>query len=425
MGTGKTRAALYAFDYLRKLGRAKKLLVSAKLSTLTPVWENELFRLFPHLKFKVLYGTMEKRHKLLAEEADVYIINHHGVKAMADALVARRFDVLVLDESSSKGLRNKSSDLWKGHATVVEKIPFAWAMTGSPMPHSPVDAWAQLRLITPDRTTRTKLQFEDQTMKRITQFKLVAREDANDTVFKAMQPSVRFTRDDIQELPETIYKNVDIDLDPQAKAAYKMLFDKMRTFTNTGESITAANEGILQTKLLQVACGYIYTDKKTVYALPNQARLDALDNLVDENDRKIIVFVPFVHALEGVAAHLRKGGWNVGLVHGGVSRGRRDLIFKGFQYGVDPHIIVAHPECMAHGLTLTSANLIIWYGPTQSLETYEQANARIVRPSQTSKTMIAHLIGTTVERVTYSRLRARAKMQGVLLEMFHQQALEY
>jgi SNF2 family DNA or RNA helicase len=78
---------------------------------------------------------------------------------------------------------------------------------------------------------------------------------------------------------------------------------------------------------------------------------------------------------------------------------------------------------MSHGLTLTAADTIIWYAPTESLETYEQGNARIIRPGQKRKTRVAHLFGTSVERVTYNRLKARAKMQGCLLEMFHSQEL--
>lgn len=431
MGTGKTRSALYAADYLIKQGRAKRVLISAPLSCLTPVWEAEIFGSFAHLRVAVLYGSRAKRLAALKRDADVYIVNHHGIPLLAPDLVAKGFDVFVIDELAV--LRNKSTDLWRGHTTVVESMPngWVWGLTGSPTPMAPTDAWAQVRMITPGRVPRTMAAFQDHTMRRISQFKWVAREDANDVVHQAMQPSVRFTRDDIAELPPTTYTNREVQLDPQAATAYKLLFDKMALLTNKGDTITAQNEGILQSKLLQVASGFIYTDantrtgEKQVYQLPSTLRLRALDETIAETDRKVIVFVPFVHALEGVAAHLRKAGHDIALVHGGVSRGRRDLIFRGFQHGTSPRIIVAHPGCMAHGLTLTAANVIVWYSPTQSLETYEQANARIVRPGQTSKTLIAHLYGTAVERATYARLKARGKMQGLLLALFRQQELDF
>jgi len=73
---------------------------------------------------------------------------------------------------------------------------------------------------------------------------------------------------------------------------------------------------------------------------------------------------------------------------------------------------------MSHGLTLTEADTIIWAAPYPSLETYEQANARITRPGQTKKTMIVQIVGSPVEARIYNRLDGRAKMQGALLDLF-------
>lgn len=423
MGTGKTRSAIFACDYLMQQGLVKKVLIAAPLSTLTLVWLTEIFGVLPHRKAKILHGTKEQRLKRLAEPADFYIINHHGLITIQKALLAAGFDAVVVDEFAI--FRNKSTDLWKACASVVRAAKYAWGMTGSPTPNNPTDAWAQMHMLTPDHTTRTFGQFQDWTMRKLSQFKWIARPDANENIFRSMQPSVRFTRDDVMELPPTTYVDRSVELDGEAKRAYKMLFDKMKAQASDGRPITAANEGVLQTKLMQVACGYIYTDNHTVYELPNKNRLDALEEVIAECDRKILVFLPFVHALTGVAAHLRKKGHSVATVHGSTPRHARDTIFTNFRTQTDPRIIVAHPQTMAHGLTLTEANTVIWYAPIQSLEIYEQANARVTRPGQDSKTLIVHLSGTNVERMTYARLRSRAKMQGLLLAMFNDQTLEF
>jgi hypothetical protein len=47
MGTGKTRASLFAFDYLKGIGLADKMLVVAPLSTLNVVWVKEVFDCSP------------------------------------------------------------------------------------------------------------------------------------------------------------------------------------------------------------------------------------------------------------------------------------------------------------------------------------------------------------------------------------------
>jgi SNF2 family DNA or RNA helicase len=424
MGTGKTRSVLYALVWLLMTGQIKRALVCAPLSTLTPVWENEAFQLLfksKGIRVQVIYGSRDKRIRLLGGDYEIAVINHHGLPMLAPELVARAFDVVVIDELAV--FRNRSTQLWRAANEVINQpsVKYAWGLTGAPTPTSPVDAWAQVRLLTPNRTTRTKGAFENMTMRQISQFKWVPRPEANQIVFDAMQPATRYTMEDIQELPPTVYTTRDVKLDPLAQSAYDQLYRKMRVITQAGDTITAVNEGVLQGKLLQVATGFIYTDRKTVYALPATGRLRALDETIAETDRKVIVFVPFIHALAGIAAHLRAKGHVVSVVYGATPRGQRDRIFTAFQTLPSPRFLVAHPGCMAHGLTLTAANTIIWYSPPMSLETYDQANARIVRPSQTSRTLICHLAGTQVERLTYTRLRTRTRMQGVLLEMFRNQ----
>ena len=67
MGTGKTRAALYATDYLMKVGEVKRTLIIAPLSTLSTVWEHEVFDCFAHRTAISLHGTKKQRLKKLAE----------------------------------------------------------------------------------------------------------------------------------------------------------------------------------------------------------------------------------------------------------------------------------------------------------------------------------------------------------------------
>ena len=425
MGTGKSRAVLYAADWLMRQGLARRMLIVAPLSTLTPVWEREIFNLMLRRKVRVLYGVREKRLKLLDEGTDVCIVNHHGVRVIGKAIEDAGFDIVVFDELAV--YRNKSTELWKTATTVVcaPSTKWVWGLTGSPTPNAPTDAWAQVKLLTPANTTRTFTAFQDMTMRKLSQFRWIPRPEANQIVQAAMSPSVRYTREDVMELPPCSLVERAVALDPDAAKAYQLLYLKARMLTQQGDSISAVNEGVLQSKLLQVSCGFIYTDKKTVYALPAKGRLNALEEILGETDRKVIVLVPFIHALTGVATHLRSKGYDIAVVHGGTSRSSRDKVFTEFQTRASPRIIVAHPQTLAHGLTLTEANVMIWYSPTTSHEVYEQANARINRPGQTTKTLIVHMIGTPVERATYARLKTKARMQSCLLDLFKQQELAF
>jgi SNF2 family DNA or RNA helicase len=169
------------------------------------------------------------------------------------------------------------------------------------------------------------------------------------------------------------------------------------------------------TKLLQVAAGAVYDNDKNVISLPSRPRVDIVREIIEQAAGKVIVFVPFKSVIRLVAEELAKD-YNVAVVHGDVGKAERDRIFSAFQRPGGLRVIVAQPDAMAHGLTLTEADTIVWYGPTNSQETYTQANGRITRPGQTRTQWIIHIEGSLIERKVYERLKRKQKLEGALLE---------
>ena len=415
MGTGKTRAALYACDYMMHEGLVKKILVVAPLSTLSQVWDREIFQYFGWHSVGILHGTKAKRLKVLNEDHQFYVINHDGIGVILPQLIAMKFDVVILDEVGA--FRNKQTKKWKKAAKLIAKVPYVWGMTGSPTPNSPTDAFGLAKLLTPRRAPKFYKEFQRKTMTQITQFKWIAKPNANDQVFEMLHPAVRYRRDDCVELPPIIYKTIDITPSNQIAQTYKRMIGALRTAFKEGR-ISATNEGVLFMKLLQIACGWVYTDKKGVVRLDNTARVNETLDIIDQSLGKVIVFVDFTHAAQGLHQRLYTKGVDCSLIHGGVTKKRRYEIFTGFQHHASPRVLVAHPKCMSHGLTLTAASTIVWFSPTTSLETYQQANARITRPGQTHKAMIIHLTSCPIESKIYKRLQQKASLQGALLDMF-------
>ena len=172
-------------------------------------------------------------------------------------------------------------------------------------------------------------------------------------------------------------------------------------------------------KLLQIASGWVYSDKRGVIRLDNTSRINELVDLIEQSLGKVIVFANFTHAATELHQHLYTKGIDCALIHGQTGKKQRDQIFGGFQSGTSPRVLVANARTMSHGLTLTAASTIVWFTPTTSLETYEQANARITRPGQKHRAMIIHLSGLPIEAKIYKRLQQKASLQGALLEMFN------
>jgi SNF2 family DNA or RNA helicase len=414
LGTAKTLSALWAYDYLRKEGKVKRVLVVSPLSTVERTWGDEIFTHLPHLSFEVLHGSKDKRIKLLANKPDVAIINHHGAKVIMKHLMRERFDVIIIDELS-QAARNARSDMWKAINAIVQGRPYAWGMTGTPIPNSPMDAWAQCKLITPHTVPAYATHFRTKVMTQVTTYKWLPKPDALNTVYAAMQPGIRFKRDQVIDLPPTMYETRECKLTPEQSKAYKEMWDKSYT-EEKGQGITAANEATRVNKLMQICCGVAIGDEHRV-VFPPKPRLLELLQTIEEADAKVIVFVPFRGPLE-LIKHVVSKRYATEVIHGGVSKTKRDQVFHDFQNRPEPRVLVAQPAAMSHGLTLTEANVIVWFAPPNSAETYQQANGRITRPGQKRSQLIVHLQGTALERRVYKRLQDRTSMQGVLLDMF-------
>jgi SNF2 family DNA or RNA helicase len=105
------------------------------------------------------------------------------------------------------------------------------------------------------------------------------------------------------------------------------------------------------------------------------------------------------------------------MVTGATTSAQRNKIFGDFEKLDDPHIIVADPGTVAHGLDLTTAAVVVWFGPTDKLEIYQQANARIDGPNQKRKMVAIQIASTQVEREIYKRLDEKRTLQGLILDM--------
>lgn len=413
MGTGKTQTALWAADYLMSAGLIKKVLVVSPLSTLESTWADAIFASFYNRKYAVLHGTAERRKKLLKTDADFYIVNHDGFQIISkDA--ENMFDLVIIDEAAS--FRNPSTDRFKFMRRFVDAHPNMrlWLMTGTPTPNEPTDAWALAKLINSPTLDTTYTGFRDRVMMKLGKWKMIPRPDSPDTVAKVLVPSIRFTLDECVDLPEVTYQTRKVSLSPEQDKAYKAMVKHLIVEAESG-AITAANEAVKAQKLVQIACGVAYDEHGNPVELDCKPRVAELIECIEQVGGKVIIFVPLTGVLDMLKRALK--GYKVGVVNGSVSFNQRTEIFREFQQGNDIQILLAHPATMAHGLTLTSAKAIIWYGPITSNEQYTQANARPERIGKKHNTTVIHFEATDLEHRMFTRLQNKQKLQGVLLDI--------
>jgi SNF2 family DNA or RNA helicase len=413
-GTGKTAAALWAYEYLVRSRGLGRVLIASPLSVLS-VWEDEAFSVLPHRSFCKLTGSKDKRKQLLGEGSDICAINHDGIGTILSDLKAAKFDVMILDEASA--YKNAQTKRYKQFRELIEKIPYVWLLTGTPVSKAPTDAYALIKLIDKQRFAGGFTLFRELTMTKVSMFKWVPKIDSKEFVYKHLQPAIRYKKEDCIDLPPITYVTRSAALTAEQSKAYQLMKKKMVMERKEGEKITAANAAVKLLKLVQIACGVVKDNDGEHYKIEATERLKALEEIVEEVGGKLIVFVPFIGVMHVVREFLVSKGYTAEIVNGDVSERERSRIFTCFQSG-QLDCLVAHPKTTSHGLNLTASNNIVWYGPIWSTEGYIQANARIHRQGQKYKSTVYHIISTTLEAGIFKALWGEIQMSNAILELY-------
>jgi SNF2 family DNA or RNA helicase len=414
-GTGKTASAIWASDFLMKQGKIRRVLVICPLSIMDSAWRNDMFTFAMHRKVDVAYGNAKKRKEIIEGDAEYVIINYDGVEIVAGAIAEGNFDLIIVDEATH--YKNVQTRRWKTLNALLTPDKWLWMMTGTPAAQSPVDAYGLAKLVNPSAVPRLASSFRDQVMYKVTQFRWVPKPDATDTVFRVLQPAVRFTKEECLDLPDMVYTKRQVEMSAQQKRYYKKLKEDM-IMQAAGEEVTAANAAVNMNKLLQISSGAVYTDGRETLEFDIKQRYNVLREVIDESSKKVLIFVPFKHTIQILSDRLNEDKITNAIINGSVPAPKRTEIFKQFQDEEHPRVLIIQPQAAAHGVTLTAANTVVWWGPTSSLETYAQANARVHRSGQDHKCTVIQLQGSPVEQRVYALLDNKIDVHTKIIDLY-------
>ncbi len=313
--------------------------------------------------------------------------------------------------------KNAQSKRWKVLNSLVKPDTWLWMMTGTPAAQGPEDAYGLAKLVNPTGVPRFFSAWRDMVMYKESQFRWKPKETAIDSVHKALQPAIRFTKDECLDLPDMLYVKRDVALTKQQDVYYKKLKTQL-AMEVAGEQITAVNAAVAMNKLLQISAGAVYTDDSETVQFDIKSRYSVLKEVIDECQHKVLVFVPYKHVIDLLSDALAKDNISAEIIRGDVSVSARTDIFKRFQEQRDPKVLLIQPQSAAHGVTLTAADTVIWWSPTSSLETYAQANARVHRKGQINKCTVVQLQGSPAERHVYRLLDEKIDVHTKVVDLY-------
>lgn len=429
MATGKTAGVVWALHALFKTRMISSVLILTTKSTVNDPWVNTCMDIMPAVPLAVLSGTKARKLKALEGSiAQVFIANHHTANTLKIELAKRCFDLVVIDEATV--IKTASSVIHKSTKMICERAKGVIQLTGTPTANNLLDAHGQLLMGRVPGVPTAVSKFKMEYGFPVGPFNHVWFGDARERIQKLMFPSVAFKKEECIDLPPQIYLYRDVGMSDEQERAYNDLVKEYVYEHKTAKAVhvvTAVNALALMTKLLQVACGVVIgrddeSDKDAYVIVHPEEKLEELYRAIDQTERKVLIFAPYKAVIANLSTHLSKryGEQSVALITGDTVQKERDMLVAKFQTRDDPlKILIAHPQVLAMGVTLTEADVTVWFGNTMRTELYIQGCERINRPGQTAdKTIQLHILCSDIERQLYERQKDKIAGQEVMLEAF-------
>lgn len=417
-GTAKTMSALWAADYLMKRGEVRRCLIICPLSIMHSAWMGDITNSVVHRSAIVAHHAQAARRiEMIQGDYEFVIINYDGLNLVADEIVNDgRFDLVIVDEANAYA--TPTTRRWKSLAKIIKPHTFLWMMTGTPAAQSPLNAYGLAKLVNPGGVPNYFTSWRDKVMFKLTQFKWVPKPDAKEQVFEALQPAIRFTKDQCLDLPPVLKTTREVPLTAQQAKYYKKIKDDMLVVA-AGQTISAVNKAAVVNKLLQISCGGVYSEDGEVVEFDATPRMNLLLEILEETSRKVIIFAMFRSSIDLIHEFLNKHGHATEVIDGRVTASKRADIISRFQYKDTPRVLVMQPQATAHGITLTAADTIIFFGPLMSVELYTQCIARADRKGQTAEKVTAiHIQSSPIEEKMFKAMDARVNDHALLTSMF-------
>lgn len=422
-GTRKTSCVLSAFHLLRKKKLADKMLVLAPLRACYSVWPAEVEKWNFPFKVSVLHGN--KKEQALDEDADIYIMNYDGLAWLAEPgrfkrlLAHGRRWWLVPDEATK--LKHTNTKRFKLLRPLLPRFERRTVLTGTPAPNGLMDLFGQVYVS--DLGARlgrfiTHYRREFFYPTGYGGYDWALQDGAKERIYARLDGLFYRVSDDVLGLPGRNEVPVWLELNPKTRKLYDS-FEEEFIVELGRRTLTAANAGVLSTKLRQITGGALYdNDKRTVQV--HEDKVEALTDLVEQlQGNPLLVGYEYTHHAELIVKALKRMGLkNVPVVGSGMTAKASDAVFQAFNRGEVP-VLLCQADAAAHSLNLQEAcHHVAWYGMTWNLETYEQFMKRVDRSGQKHLVTVHHLLakGTIDEVMWYTVRGSKRRTQNEFLK---------
>ncbi len=418
MGVGKTAAVLHHLSELFLNGEAVAALIVAPLRVMTLTWPAECHD-WPEFRWMKLADlrTEAGQQAFLQGRAHLYLINYESLHYVV-SLIERRggklpFDTIVWDEST-KG-KNPNSKRINHFRRKVPRVARNYALTGTPMPNSHLDLFAQVRLVDGgERLGSNYHKFRAEYFCRPAYAFAPWREKSNTPQRleqKIHDITITLKSSDWLQIPDTVYEDVEIPFTPELQKKYRTLEKELVIELRKDKTINVATSAALITKLLQFTSGEMYDDLREHHPI-HDLKFEALKKIVKAEGKPLFVSCAFQHEYVRMKQCFPQSVF----FNDAKTPEEQTLLMRNWNEKKIP-ILFAHPASIGHGLNLQfGSSILVFISLTFNREHYDQIIARFARRGQTEVTKIYRLmIPGTVDDAVAEALANKAENESRLI----------
>lgn len=322
--------------------------------------------------------------------------------ALAKLLLGFEWDLVVWDEVHK--LKQPGGQWSRFAARIRDRSRYRLGLSGTLLPHSPLDAYGIYRAIDQRVFGTSNTAFKNRYANFINVGfpKLLSYKNLDELHEKMYSIAFHAGREAL-DLATPVEMRRYCELGPKAMKAYR---DLEREFVADleGGSIVADNALVRILRLSQVASGIASLESSE--QVIDSAKEDLLAEVLEEiGNESVVVFCRFKAELAAVDRVSHK----LGRMHFELSGAAKGLeLWKRWK---DPAILAVQYQSGGVGIDLSKARHAIFFSPTWSLADFQQAQARLERHDQKEAPAYIYLVArSTVDTRAYQALAERKEI---------------
>lgn len=416
MGVGKSKIAI---DLINNIFMNEPIdptgLIISPLSVV-PVWP-EQFALHSYRYHNVIpLGrgySVEKKTRIIENEIEaqgcplVFVVNYESIwrEPLAKLVMSNHWDFVICDEIHRIKAPGGKASMFMGR--LAEKAAIRLGLTGTPMPHSPLDLYAQYRFLNKGvfGTSFTRFKRQYAVMGGFENRQVVAFRNLDELTEKFDQTSFRVESDDVLDLPEAHHITIPVVLTDKERRAYSKMAEDLVALIDQ-QIVTASNALVRLLRLQQIVQGHTRTATGDIIEV-GTSKLEALTDLLDgiKLTEPVVVFCLFKTDIQNVRKAALDTGRRIFELSGEIDQ------VSDWKAATDGAVLAVQLQSGGVGIDLTKAAYCAYMEGTFNYGNYEQSLKRIHRPGQARPVTYYHLIAeNTIDVKVYRALQKKEEV---------------